>query len=420
MRRLPELARAPEDAPDRAAKVREFCKTLATRAFRRPLTPELERFFVDRPLSSSSDLDAAVKRVVLLVLKSPRFLFREIGGQELDNYDVASRLSFGLWDSLPDPALLEAAAAGQLSTREQVAQRAERMLTNPRTRFKVRDFLLQWLHVDQHPELAKDASLYPGFDAAVATDLRTSLELFLDEVICSERSDFRELLLANRVPVNGRLAKQYGLEMSADAPFQPVEMDLGERAGVVTHPYLLASFAYLQHSSPIHRGVMIARGLLGRTLRPPPVAVAPVASTLHPNLTTRQRVELQTKPAACSGCHGLINPLGYTLEKFDAIGRLRTRDNNQPVDTRGGYQPLTGKPVQLAGARDLARYLADSPEVHAAFTERLFQHLVKQPVRAYGPSTGEELRRAFTANQYHIRRQIVETLAASAGCNRKL
>ncbi len=102
-------------------------------------------------------------------------------------------------------------------------------------------------------------------------------------------------------------------------------------------------------------------------------------------MTTRQRVELQTKPAACSGCHNLINPLGFTLEKFDAIGRLRDKENGQAVDATGSYRSRSGRLVKFASAMQLGRYLADSDEAHAAFVEKLFQHLVKQPDLAYGP-----------------------------------
>ena len=148
---LKEFAGIQEGAADRDRKLREFCRRFAERAFRRPLTDEQKTFFIDRQFKESKDLETAVKRVVLLVLKSPRFLYREMGSGKLDGYDVASRLSFGLWDSLPDQPLLEAAAAGQLTTRDQVARQAERMVTDLRARSKLRAFFLQWLKVDQYP-----------------------------------------------------------------------------------------------------------------------------------------------------------------------------------------------------------------------------------------------------------------------------
>src|SRR5262249_27379394 len=162
----------------------------------RPLTADQQARYIDRQFQAGRDTETAVKRVVLLVLMSPRFLYGEFDGGA-DAYEVASRLSFGLWDSLPDKALLEAAAKNQLATREQVARQAERMLNDLRARAKVREFLLQWLKVEHAPDLAKDPKQFPGFDKAVASDLRTSLELFLDDVVWAEASDFRQLMLAD-------------------------------------------------------------------------------------------------------------------------------------------------------------------------------------------------------------------------------
>jgi len=411
---LRELSGIADAAADRTDRLKAFCRQLVERAFRRPLSPELDQVFVERQFQKAADADLAVKRVLLLTLKSPRFLFREMGSGAADQYDTASRLSFGLWDSIPDQELLKAAAAGELATREQVLKQAERMVSDPRTRSKVRDFFLQWLKVDGHPDLTKDPKRYPEFNEAAASDLRTSLELFLDEVVWSEKSDFRELFLTDRMLLNGRLAKIYGAQLPGDASFQAVAAEGGERAGVLTHPYMMASLAYVESSSPIHRGVLIARNMLGRVLQPPQEAFTPLPAELHPKLTTRERVALQTKPAACGGCHSMINPLGFTLEKFDAIGRLRTNENGKPLDTTGGYQPVNGKPVRFNGVRDLATYLAGSEEAHGAFVEKLFQYLVKQPIRAFGPKAAPDLEHSFAANGFSIRKQVVESVTTAA------
>ncbi len=413
-RRLTQFIGADEASAERATKARAFCVQFATRAFGRPLTPELESLFVERQLAGAPDLETGVKRTILLVLKSPRFLFREARTAQPDAYDTAARLSFGLWDSIPDAELLRAAGAGELSSREQVLKQADRMLGDLRARSKVRDFFLQWLKVDHHPDLAKDAKAYPGFDSAVANDLRTSLELTLDDVVWSEKSDFRELLLTSKVYLNGRLAKLYGVNLPENAPFQAVSLEESERAGILSHPYILSSFAYLDATSPIHRGVLIARNLLGRVLQPPPIAVSPIAPSLHPGLTTRERVNLQTKPAACSRCHDMINPLGYALERFDAIGRLREQDNGKPVDTRGSYETRSGKVVRFQGARELATFLTQSEEAQAAFVEKFFQYLVKQPIRAYGPEALPQLQKALASDGFSIRRQILESIAVNA------
>ena len=336
---------------------------------------------------------------MLLTLKSPRFLYRELGSRSLtlrvgsdsgkpdsesqatDLFDVASRVSFAMYDSLPDQALLDAAAKGELKTREQVAQHAQRLLADPRTRSKLREFLLTWLKVEHVPDVSKDSERYPEFNAALANDLRTSLELFLDEIIKSDTADFRQLLLADGIYLNGRLAKFYGAmkddaELPADAPFQKIDLEPDQRAGVLSHPYLMAGFAYTGSSSPIHRGIFIARSVLGRSLRPPPEAVAPLAPQLRPDLTTRERVALQTKPESCQSCHAMINPLGFTLEHFDAVGRFRKEENGKPVNASGAYRRRNGELVKFDGVNDLAKFLADSPETHSAFVEQLFHFLV--------------------------------------------
>jgi hypothetical protein len=415
---LAELSGVRGDAPNCKALLQNYCVAFAERAFRRPLTPEQKRLYVDRQFEVATDPEAAVKRVVLLVLQSPRFLYREPAaatGTAPDPFDVASRLSFGLWDSLPDQELLKVAAAGRLQTRADVVREAERMLADPRARTKLRGFFLRWLQLDQVAELSKDAKQFPGFDAAVVAQLRTSLEMFLDEVLWSEASDFRRLLSADHLYLNGRLAALYGGEdIPADAPFQKVSLKEGERAGVLTHPFLLANLAYTSTSSPIHRGVFLARNVLGVSLRPPPDAFAPLPPDLHPTLSTRERITLQTKPQMCASCHGVINPLGFTLENYDAIGRFRESEKGKPIDATGFFTTRSGETAKFNGVRDLARFLADSEEAHEAFVARLFHHLVKQPVLAFGPDKLSELRRFFAENHYNMRRLIVEITARAA------
>jgi hypothetical protein len=410
---LDELAGIKDDAKDREARLREFCTKFAERAFRRPLTDDQKRLLVDRSFKSSKDLELAVKRVVLLVLKSPRFLYHEIGGG-LDAYDVACRISFGSWDSLPDQPLLDAASAGKLATRDQIAQQAQRMVSDLRTRAKVREFLLQWLKVDRAPDVSKDPKQFPQFNPAILSDLRTSLDLFLEDVVWSDASDFRRFLLADDLYLNERLAQFLGAKVPPGASFQKVLLDPKERAGLLTHPYLMTTFAYTGTTSPIHRGVFISRGVLGRTLPAPPAAVAPLAPDLHAGLTTRERVALQTSPKSCQMCHGMINPLGYTLEHFDAVGRFRKEEKGKPIDATGTYQSRTGEVVTFTGARDLATFLAGSEETHSAFVQQLFHYLVKQPVRAFGSQELSELREFFVGNGFNIRKLMVEIMASSA------
>ncbi len=404
-------------AKDRAAKFQAFALSFAERAYRHPLTAE-QKAAIERQFTPTRDDETNLKRALLLVLKSPHFLYREVGASA-ESYEVAARLSFGLWDSIPDAELLSAAARGQLASPEQIARQAERMLADPRARVKLRDFLLSWLKLDEGHDLAKDTKKFPGFTEEIISDLRTSIELFLHDVVWSESSDYRQLLLSDELLLNGRLAKFYGVDLPAEADFTRVKVDAGKRAGVLTHPYLMTTFAHAGESSPIHRGVFLARGVLGLALRPPPEAVAPLAPDLHPDLTTRERVNLQTRPAQCMTCHGVINPLGFTLEQFDAVGRFRDQEKGKPIDATGTYQTRSGKVVQVNGARELAKFLASSDEAHAAFVEQMFHALVQQPVRAYGATTQAELQRKFTDSGYNMRKLAVEILTTAAPRSRQ-
>jgi hypothetical protein len=413
------LAGVKRDAPDRADKLRRFAARFAERAFRRPLPPELSALVIDRPFADAPDLDAALKRSLLLTLGSPRFLYREADAATgtRDSFDTAARLSFGLWDSIPDQPLWGAAAKNQLTTPEQVRTQAERMVQDRRTRAKVRDFLFGWLRVDLGPELTKDAKEFSAFSPEVAADLRTSLELFLDDVAWRS-GDFRRLFTEDDVYVNGRLAPLYGVTLSADEPFRRVRLDDGRRGGVLSHPYMMSVLSYAGATSPIHRGVFLARSVLGNTLKPPQEAIAPLAPDQHPELTTRERVALQTKAVACQTCHTMINPLGFALEEFDAIGRYRASEVRggvaKPVDPSGSYLPREGPEAGFRGARELAAYVATSRDAQEAFVQSLFHVLVKQPARAWGPDTLERLRQSFVTGSFSVPRLLVDIMTVAA------
>lgn len=407
-RQAPGLA---EESLGHDQQTRKFCERFVSRAFRQPLSDHLRELYIDRRFRNAPDLESAVRRVVMLALVSPRFLYVSNSGSA---YDTAARVSLVLWDSLPDQRLLEAAAAGRLATPEQIRAEARRMLSDSRAAAKLRLFFLQWLKVETPPDLAKDPHEYGTFDAATAGDLRTSLELFLDDVMWSEASDFRQLLTADYVYMNGRLAGYYRQHLPADSDFQKVSFEPQQRAGILSHPYLMATFAHTATSSPIHRGLFIARGVLGLTLRPPPMAIAPLSPDLQPTLTTRQRVELQTHAEACQTCHATINPLGFTLERFDAAGRLREQEKGQPIDASGSYLTRAGARVKFTGARDLARFLAASDEVRQAFVQRLFQYLVKQPIRAYGLKTPADMTRSFSEKRYNMKELVVDIAVLAA------
>lgn len=405
--RLPTLSGVQEGAPDRVDRLKSFVHELATRAFRRPLDDELRRTYVDSVFSEGVSPEQAVKRAVILILQSPRFLYPEFG-KPADDYTVAARLALGAWDSLPDKPLLEAAAAGKLRTREQVAHHAERMMADARAKAKLHGFFERWLKLDVDADLQKDAARYPGFGSAIVADLRRSLRLFVEEVVWSEASDYRMLMEADYVYLNDRLARFYGAPVPEGGGFQKVTLDPGHRTGVVTHPYLLARLAHHKETSPILRGVFITRNVLGGILKPPPEAIAFQDGHFDQAMTTREKVVQMTSNHSCMTCHETINPLGFSLEHFDAVGRFRLSDNEKPVNPESDFEAFDGGTIRLRGPRDLANQAITTASARRGFVRQVFEGVIKQHPRSLGPGVLLWLEKSFVSSGYHIRRLLVD------------
>ena len=445
VRKLDTLSGSKRGDTNRAAKAQSFCGELMAKAFRRPLTEEQKRVFISSQFKKKANVEDAVKLVVLLTLKSPRFLYLGLDDARPDDFETAARLSYGLWDSLPDQDLRKLAAQGALHTREQIAPQAQRMLGDARARAKMQYFFHHWLQMDRVEILSKDDKLFPGFSPAIIADLRTSLNLFLEDTTWRTASDYRTLLLADYLFLNNRLAEFYGVstnldksliklnelhEGEADAEksgrpaqivrdnvkddFVKVRFDAEKRCGILTHPYLLSAFAYQKLTSPIHRGVFLTRNIVGRSLKPPPMAMTFKDADFAPNLTMRQKVAQLTGPQACQSCHSVINPLGFSLEQFDAVGRFRTSDNDRPIDAVSDYVTDDGQTVRLGGARDVAEFAIGSEQALNGFIEQLFHQAVKQPLLAYGADTMTRLRQSFVASGFNMQKLLVEIVAISA------
>jgi hypothetical protein len=405
---IDRLAGTKATAPDRADKIKAFAQAFVATAFRRPLSDEQRQRHVDAIFKSARTPDVAAKRVVLLALESPWFLYPDLRGlAKTDDYAVASRLALTLWDSIPDTQLLDAAAAGTLHTPDQVRAQAQRMIADERTKEKVRGFFHHWLDFERAEATSKDPKTFPDFNTEMLADLRESLLRFIDSVVWSDKSDYRELLQADYLLLNERLGKYYGKPVQGEE-FQRVSFDPKQRTGVITHPYLLASFAYSKQSSPIQRGVFLSRNIVGMSLKPPVKAVVFEDSHFNPTLTMREKITELTRNDACMHCHRMINPLGFSLENFDAVGRWRTKDNNKPVNPVGELTTNEGKLVKLTGPRDIANYVAGNPSGHRAFIRHLFNHLAKQQATAYGPRVLDDLLKSFETNQCHIQKLLTD------------
>ncbi len=413
-------------AAERMAEARRFAERWTASVFRRPLDESSRRIFVDRffdPLptedeGASQQWNQAIQSVVLTTLQSPRFLYP---GLTADEYSVAERLAFTLWDAPPDDTLIRAAADGKLGNEQDLETQIVRMLSDRRTQAKLNGFFRYWLRLDLSAGLAVDPELFPELDQQRIAELQTSLLLMLNEIFWDQASDFRRLLLAPNVPLTRELAAFYQVDWpeveddsEQEQEYRSLPLSDQPRAGVLTHPYLLALHAERGIGSPIHRGVFITRGLLGRVLRSPPDAVEIIDESLHPDLTNRQRVELQTKPAKCQTCHGIINPLGFALEHFDGVGRYRTEEQGEPIDGTGVITWLDGGSAAFANAAELGRHLADSVETQRSFVGRMYEYFAKEPLSSLTPDREAELLTDFVESEFQMRRLLIQVAAAAA------
>lgn len=412
---LDELAGTQPKASDRRERAIAFSRTFVERAFRRPITDEEAKRYIDVHFEQSLDTKTAAKRAVLMALISPHFLYPKAEDRQ-DDFATASRLALAMWDGLPDKALRQAAAQGELSTPNQIKAHAKRMLEDPRAKAKLMRFFHHWLELERAEDLSKDKKLFPEFDDQLMADLSTSLHLFLEHVVFSERSDYRELLLADYLYVNERLAAVYGIESGevSDHAFTAAKVPTDRRSGLITHPYLLTAFAYHNSTSPIHRGVFLTRNIIGRPLNPPPNAIAFTDAEFDPNLTMREKVTAFTRDSACMACHETINPLGFSLEHYDGIGRWRTTEKGKPINAESPFIGDEGETVKLKGARDVAEFAVASNDAHQAFVRLLYQHMLQRDPSAVSSKTLSNLTTAFKASDFHIRNLYMQIALSEA------
>ncbi len=412
-----------KDSDENRGRLKAFLGELVSAAFRRPLDDEIKQRYIEVHLSSTPDDVEAIKVVLLACLKSPLFLYAGLDQDASDAQKIANRLSMVLLDSaVGDGYTRSLVSKNRLKNTDDVRRAAEHLVNDYRAQAKIRAMLHEWLAIGQTVELTKDKEKYPGFDGALAYDLYHSLDAMLDDIVSSESSDYRQLFTTDWAYTTPRLEAFYGDDWKAqeETPFGAKTKSMpDQRFGVLTHPYLMSRLAYHNSTSPIHRGVFLIRYLMGRSLKPPNEAFTPLSPDLHPNLTTRERVALQTKDDNCQACHIKINGLGFTLENFDAVGRYQTTERNKPIDPRGSYVSRDGEAVELSGAMDLANYLAHSKDAHQAFVSRIFQYFVKQPVAAFGEGTLEQLTNRFVEQQFNIKKLVIDIAVVASNVKPK-
>lgn len=367
----------PEDEDRCAARI---IKTLTRRAYRRPIAEDDLRGPMEfyRRAKASEGFEAGIEAALSSVLVSPHFIFRverDPAGAapgsvyRLDDVALASRLSFFLWSSIPDDELLAAAERGDLHKPRILERQARRMLADKRADNLVGNFAEQWLHLRNLDSATPDLRLFPDFDDNLRQAFRRETEMHFDTVLRQDRSVL-ELLRSDYTFLNERLARHYGIQNVFGSQFRRVALSPGsERGGLLRQGSVLTVTSYATRTSPVIRGKWILENILGTPPPPPPGNVPALKEkTIAESLPVRARLAEHRANAACAGCHALIDPPGFALENFDAIGRWRTLEEGVPVDATGGLPDGS----RFTGVDALENGLLQRPELFVgAFTEKL-------------------------------------------------
>jgi hypothetical protein len=350
----------------------------ARRAFRRPITAS-ERQRLVAVMTGATGLgesvESALKLALRAVLISPKFLYRieadpAPGSQTahaVGPYELASRLSYFLWSTMPDDPLFAAADSGRLGTADGVAEQVTRMLRDKKADGFVRNFAGQWLQLRTLPAATRDPKKYPRFDDALKTSMQTETESFVKSFL-TETKDVRELLTAKYAYADARLAQLYGLAGAPMTGFARLDAAGAPRAGLLTQASVLTVTSNTAGTLPPRRGKWVLGQLLCREPPPPPPDVPALAQEAKPTGSVRQRFEQHRTMPACAGCHMVMDPLGFAFEGYDAIGAYRTKDDNGfPVDASGKLGDQA-----FASAPELAADIAKDPAFPRCLAERLF------------------------------------------------
>ncbi len=329
---------------------------LARRAYRRPVTDgEIEGLM--HLVEQGETIDQGMQLAVEAVLVSPRFLFRIEPAGSLDDFQFASRLSYFLWSSLPDDELFQLALEHHLRDPEVLHAQIHRMLLDPKSRALVENFGGQWLETRNLDSLQPDPGKFPQFNKELRSDMQRETALFFQSIIRDDRP-IADFIAANYTFLNQRLAAFYGIPNVQGAQFRRVELPPdSHRGGILTQASVLTVSSYPARTSPVLRGKWILQNLLDAAPPPPPPNVPKLDETaLGTEATMRQRLERHRADPACKVCHARMDPLGFSLENYDAIGRWRTHDGDLPIDAGDGPDAL--KQLLLKDQDRFARCLA--------------------------------------------------------------
>ena len=425
----------PERAAEEKACATQILSMVARRAYRRPVTTEdlqsLLEFF-DAGRQDGGNFDAGIQFALERILVDPDFLLRVHrdpapmaqgpAAYRLSDLEVASRLSFFLWSSIPDERLLALAERGDLTDPVILEQQVRRMLADPRaTEVLVDDFAAQWLNLRRVEEVVVDPIVYPHYDETLRESFKRETELFIASTLREDRSVV-ELLSANYTFLNERLARQYGIPGVSGSRFRRVTLpNLDQRGGLLGQGALLATTSYPDRTSPVLRGKWLLDNIFGVRVPPPPPGVDTNLETPEPGVlppTIREQLAQHRENPSCAVCHSVIDPVGFALENFDVIGGWRTVDEaGQPVDASG----TTRSGVTVEGLSGLRALLLEQPEQFPrTVAAKLMAYALGRPLQYYDNPAVRQIVRDAAAHDYSWSSLIVGIVKSPAFLTRAL
>jgi hypothetical protein len=383
----------PAKASDEGACAKRILSTVARRAYRRPVTDaDIEvplKFYQDARKGGS--FDDGIEMGLRAVLVSPEFLFKieqdpngvaPKSAYRISDLELASRLSFFLWSSIPDDELLDTAVKGTLRSPDVLERQVRRMLADERSQTLVTNFAEQWLYLRNLASANPDMRLFAGFDDNLRQAFRRETEMFFESMVREDRNVL-ELLNANYTFLNERLAKHYGIPNVYGSRFRRVELDPEtHRGGLLSQGSILTVTSYANRTSPVIRGKWILGNILGLEPPPPPNNVPALKETagVEKPVSMRERMAQHRVNAVCAGCHNLMDPIGFSMENYDAIGRWRTAESGKPIDASGGLPDGS----KFEGVGGLQKALLNRPEVFVnTMTEKLMTYSLGRGVEYY-------------------------------------
>lgn len=414
------LPREAKDDSEQAAVARDNVSQFASRAFRRPITDaESDRLFqiMRSAFERGTPREEIFQTVVTAILINPNFLFRverdpetddEDGIRELDGYELASRLSYFLWSSMPDDHLFDLAKSGELTNKQVLAAEARRMLADPKSKALVDNFAGQWLQLRDVSRLMPDPVRFPDFDESLREAMRRETEIFFDSVMREDRSVL-EFLNADYTYVNERLARHYGMESVHGDGFQKVSLPAGRR-GVLTHSSILMLTSNPTRTSPVKRGKWILENILAEPPPPPPADVPDLEENGEVLGSLREQMEQHRANESCAVCHRKMDALGFGMENFDAVGAYRSSDGRYEIDASG---ELPGG-VEFDGAEELMQILVQEKKQQfcKCLAEKMLTYALGRGLDSYDRCTVNGALDVLEANDYRFS-SLVEAIVTS-------